>query len=258
LVSPKVKVDPTAYVDNRAEVSDGCIIESNAKILGEVSLGKNVWVFPNTIIYGPVEIGEGSFLDYNCVIGHPAAHELLDIFKTRSLDSKLIGGAPIKIGKKVVVRGNCTLYSGVVIDENVRFGHNVLIREGVTIGENSLIGTNVVIDGQCCIGRNVSIQTGAYISAYSIVEDFVFLAPNCCLLNDKYLSRKKFKLIGPIVKKGASIGGNATLFPGVIVEEGAVVGAGAVVTKSVPSKTIVVGIPAKVLKPVPRNWKIPK
>jgi len=258
LVSPKVKVDPTAYVDIQANVSDGCIIESNVKILGEVSLGENVWVFPNTVICGPVEIDEGSFLGYNCVIGHPAAHELLDILKTRSLDGKLISGAPVKIGRKAVIRSNCTLYSGIVIGEHVRFGHNVLIREGVTIGENSLIGTNVVIDGQCRIGRNVSIQTGAYISAYSIVEDFVFLAPNCCLLNDKYLSRKKSKLIGPIVKKGASIGGNAAIFPEVVVGEGAVVGAGAVVTRSVPSKTIVVGVPAKVLKHVPRNWKILK
>lgn len=258
MVSPKVKVNPTAYVDKKAELSEGCIIESNVKILGEVSLGKNVWIFPNTVIYGPAEIGGDSFLGCNCIVGHPAAHELSDILKMRSLDNKLVSGAPVKIGRKVVVRDNCILYSGVVIGEITRFGHNVLVREGVTIGKNSLIGTNVVIDGQCRIGRNVSIQTGAYISAYSIIEDFTFLAPNCCLLNDKYLSRKKFKLVGPTIKKGASIGGNAIIFPGVIIGEGAVVGAGAVVTKSVPPKTIVVGIPAKVLKPVPQNWKIPK
>jgi acetyltransferase-like isoleucine patch superfamily enzyme len=144
----------------------------------------------------------------------------------------------------------------VRLGENVELGHNVLIRENVNVGNNTLIGTNVAVDGHCNIGSNVSIQTGVYISAYCTVKDTVFLGPNCMLLNDKYMKQAKYKLRGPTVQEGASIGGNAVIMPMVTVGKGAVVGAGSVVVKNVKPKTIVAGVPAVELKKTPESWSI--
>jgi acetyltransferase-like isoleucine patch superfamily enzyme len=158
------------------------------------------------------------------------------------------------IGKDCVIRSGTTIYSDVHIADKVIFGHNVVIREGVTVGKGTKLGTDVVIDGSSRIGSMVSIQTGVYICTYSTVEDRVFLGPRCVFTNDKYVMQKPFKLVGPTVKKGASIGANALLFPGVTIGEGAVIGSQAMVNSDVPRRTIFVGIPAKKLRTVPNEW----
>ena len=204
----------------------------------------------NSVIYGPVTLSQGTYLAANCVIGFPDSSEL----------AKLTIGdngpkEPTIIGKHCIIRSGTTIYSNVKIADRVIFGHNVVIREDVTIGEGTKLGTNVVIDGSSRIGSKVSIQTGVYICTYSTVEDQVFLGPRCVFTNDKYVMQKSFKLVGPIVKRGASIGANALLFPGVTVGEGAVVGSQAMVNSDVPSRTIFVGIPAKKLRTVPKMWR---
>ncbi len=254
MISPKAEVDATAFVDPEAEVSDGCVIRPGAKVYGKVKLAKNVWIAPNVIVYGPAEIGEKTYLGPNVIVGHPSGEELEAILNAKQVGIISRGGKPVKIGKNVWIRSNCTIYSDVMIGNDVRFGHNAMVRGEVTIGDGTLVGTGVVIDGRCRIGRNVSIQTGVYICTYSTVEDFVLIGPHCVFTNDKYVGQKKCKLQGPTVREGAGIGAKAVLFPGITVGKGAVVGAGAVVTKDVPSKVIVVGVPAKRLKAVPSDW----
>ncbi|MGB4253779.1 MAG: acyltransferase, partial [Minisyncoccales bacterium] len=100
------------------------------------------------------------------------------------------------------------------------------------------------------------IETEAYITAISIIEDYCFIAPEVSFSNDNYLGRteerfKHFK--GPTIKKGARIGVNATLLPGVIIGEDALVAAGATVTKDVPPRVIVAGVPAKYFRDVPEE-----
>lgn len=255
MISPGVKIDATAFVDPTAEIQEGCVIDSNARVYGKVKLAKNVWLASNSIIYGPAEIGENTYIGPNVVVGYPSRRELGEVLKARRVDPKLRGGRPVKIGKSVVIRSNCTIYSDVAIGDSVQFGHNAMVREGVTVGAGSSIGTNVIIDGECRIGRRVSIQTGVYLCTYSTVEDFVLLGPNCTFTNDKFVGMKKCKLKGPVVREGAGVGACAVLFPGITVGKEVVVGAGAVVTKSVPSRVIVAGVPAKKLKAVPRDWQ---
>jgi acetyltransferase-like isoleucine patch superfamily enzyme len=148
------------------------------------------------------------------------------------------------IGDNALVRSGSVIYSGVKIGNDFRTGHSVLIREETDIGDNVLVGTNSVIDGHCKIGNNVSIQTDAYVTAYTTIEDDVFIGPRVVTTNDKYMYYGA-KLIGPTIKKGARIGANSTILPGVIIGEGAIVGSGAVVTKDVPSGATVVGNPAR-------------
>lgn len=160
------------------------------------------------------------------------------------------------IGDNAIIRSGAIIYPNVKIGNNFKTGHNILIRDEVEIGDNVLVGTNVVIEGRVKIGNNVSIQTGAYIPTDVVIEDNVFIGPHAVMTNDKYPIRElglKIKeslagrLTGPIIRKGASLGANCTILPGVEIGEGAMVAAGSVVTKDVGSWKLAIGIPAEIV-----------
>lgn len=164
-----------------------------------------------------------------------------------------------KIGKNCTIRSGAIIYHNVSIGDNARTGHNILIRENTAIGNNSLIGTNVVIEGDCKIGNNVSLQSNVYIPKNCTIGDFAFLGPCVAITNDKYPIREKHshsELQGAVIRKGASIGANATILPGIEIGEGAIIGAGSVVTKNVPAWTIVAGNPAKKIKAVAKKHRV--
>jgi acetyltransferase-like isoleucine patch superfamily enzyme len=247
----RVNIHPTAIVEREDLLGDNTRVHAGACLAGEVSTGKGVLIEPNTIITGPVSIGRGTYVGPNCVIGHPDAIELTRLQKRAGTDSK----GKTCIGRDCVIRSGSAIYSSVSIGDRVLFGHNVMIREKVVVGNRCKIGTNVVIDGKSTIGSDVSIQTGVYICTYSTVEDGVFLGPCCVFTNDKYAMQKEFKLVGPTVKRGASVGANALLFPGITVGEGAVIGSQAMVNRDVPAEMIYAGVPAKKMRPVPKSWR---
>ncbi len=169
-------------------------------------------------------------------------------------DDVIIGSSDngkVTIGDNALIRSGSIIYSDVKIGNNLKTGHRALVRENSEIGDNVLIGTNVVLDGNCKLGSNISIQTGAYITAFTTIEDNVFIGPWVVTANDKYMVTGA-KLIGPTIKKGARIGANATILPGIVIGERAVVGSGSVVTKDVPADETVVGNPAR---PIKKIWK---
>jgi UDP-2-acetamido-3-amino-2,3-dideoxy-glucuronate N-acetyltransferase len=139
--------------------------------------------------------------------------------------------------------------NGVVTGKNVKFGKNVTVWNYVVIGDNTEIGDGTVIGSFCDIGKKVVIGKDCIIQAHVTISnectlgDRVFIAPNTSLLNDKY--PKSATLTPVIVKNHAIIGGGVTILPGVTVEEDSVVGGGSVVTRDVPAKTVVMGVPAK-------------
>ena len=182
----------------------------------------------NVFFHGEVEIGEGSSIQDNVILGSEE-------------------GGKVKIGENALIRSGTVIYSGVEIGKNFRTGHNILIRENTMIGDDVLVGTNTVIDGDCRIGNEVSIQTNVYITRYTVVEKGVFFGPCAVTLNDKYM-KYGADLKGPVIKKGAKIGANSTIFPGIVIGERAVVGAGSVVTKEVKAGEVVAGNPARRLK----------
>ncbi len=123
----------------------------------------------------------------------------------------------------------------------------VVILKKARIGDNVNICANCFIENDVVIGNNVTIKSGVQIWDGTFIEDDVFIGPNVTLTNDK-TPRSKMRpeaFHGPHIKKGASIGANATILPGVIIGEYALVGAGAVVTKDVAPYSTVVGNPAK-------------
>jgi acetyltransferase-like isoleucine patch superfamily enzyme len=145
----------------------------------------------------------------------------------------------------------------VILGENVRVCSFVNLY-GCEIGSNSKIGTFVEIQKNAKIGANVKISSHTFICEGVIIEDDVFIGHSVSFINDRYprataangelQTEADWKVIGTIVKRGASIGTGSTILCGVTVGEGAIVGAGSVVTKDVAPRTIVAGNPARFLK----------
>jgi len=246
-----IRIASSAVVQKKRLLGRGTYVEAGARLFGDVRTGEGVHVDSNAVLYGPVRLGSRCYIGANSVVGFPSAVEIDELVKSHRVARKEL----TLVGENCVVRSGTAIYSNVTLGDNVSFGHNALVREGVTIGSDSKIGTNSVVDGTSKIGSRVWVQTGVYICTYSTVEDSVFLGPCCVFTNDRYMTQKKFKLIGPTVKKGASIGANALLFPGVTVGEGAVVGSQAMVNVDVPPRTIFVGIPAKKVGDLSEDWR---
>ena len=243
-------------------------------------------IHETAIIYGAVRIGKNAVICENVIIGYPTAEMLRSIRKRERTAEKgeerreRIRGAAAEgreketvktaeqiewkgeesegeegegrklrtiIGDNAIIRSNTVIYRGVEIGDDFETGHNVVIREGTKIGNNVLVGTNTVIEGNTIIGNNVRIQSCAFIPINTRIEDDVFIGPNAVLTNDKYPLRMEEPLEGPRIRRGASVGANAVILPGVEIGEGAFVAAGAVVTKDVPAWTLAVGSPAKFL-----------
>ncbi len=129
------------------------------------------------------------------------------------------------------------------------------IRENATIGRNCVIGKNAYIDVDVTLGNNVKVQNNASIYRGVTIEDGVFIGPHVCFTNDKVprainpdgTIKKTFDwtLTKTVVKNGASIGANSTILPDITIGQFALVGAGSVVTKSVPDHGLVFGNPAR-------------
>lgn len=135
------------------------------------------------------------------------------------------------------------------IGANTRIWQFCVVLAGAKIGKNCNICAQVLIENDVVIGDNVTIKSGVQLWDGVRIEDNVFIGPNATFTNDLMPRSKVYpeKFLQTIIKKGASIGANATVLPGVTIGENAMIGAGAVVTKDVDANTTVVGNPAVVI-----------
>ncbi len=149
--------------------------------------------------------------------------------------------------KNIYIHPTAVVEEGVEIGEGTRIWHFVHVRKGARIGRNCNIGKGVYIDVNVVIGNNVKIQN--FVSVYRGVtlEDDVFVGPHATFTNDLYPRsfNEEWEIVPTLVKKGASIGANATIVCGITIGEYAMIGAGAVVTKDVPPFGLVYGNPAR-------------
>jgi acetyltransferase-like isoleucine patch superfamily enzyme len=160
------------------------------------------------------------------------------------------GDLPTLIGNDAVIRSHTIIYCGNRIGSGFRSGHGVLIREENEIGDDVSIGSGTVVEHHVRIGNGVRLHSNVFIPEFSVLEDGCWIGPNVVLTNAKYprSPRVKEELAGPHVERGAKIGANATLLPGVRIGRDALVGAGSVVTKDVPAGAVVAGNPARIIK----------
>ncbi len=161
---------------------------------------------------------------------------------------------PLELGADTIVSTGAVVFAGTRIGKRVIVGDQACVRERCEVGDDVVIGRGSLVENDTAIGALTKIQAHAYITAYSTLEDNVFIAPCVATTNDNLMGRteRRHGLIrGPTIRRGARVGGAAVLLPGIEVGEEAFVGAGAVVIRDVPARTVVVGNPARQLREVP-------
>lgn len=237
-------------------ISDKAIVHETAKIgcfsviQDNVQIGQNCIIGNNVVVYKGTKIGDNVRIDDNTVIGK----QPMKAVTSATSDDKI--QPPCEIGNECLIGANTVIYAGCKIGDKCLVADLSSVRENVTIGDKTIIGRGVAIENYCKIGAFCKLETNAYITAYSDIEDYVFIAPGVVTSNDNFAGRDKerFKHFkGITVKKGGRVGAQATILPGKIIEEDAFVAAASVVTKNVESKKMVCGNPAKVMKDVPKN-----
>lgn len=193
----------------------------------------NAHIFPNVAFADEPTVG--AF----CIIGEPPR-------------GKAEGELATRIGARAVLRSHTVIYAGNVIGDDFQTGHGVLVREENEIGNHVSIGSHSIVEHHVKIGNEVRLHSGVFVPEFSILEDGCWLGPHVVITNARYpLSpNAKQNLHGAHIKRGAKIGANATILPGVVIGENALVGAGSVVTKDVPDGAVVVGNPARIVKHV--------
>jgi UDP-2-acetamido-3-amino-2,3-dideoxy-glucuronate N-acetyltransferase len=154
------------------------------------------------------------------------------------------------MNKKNFVHGHAIVESGAVIGENIRIWAFVHVLSGAKIGSDCNICDHVFIENDVVIGDRVTIKCGVQIWDGIALEDDVFIGPNVTFCNDKFPRSKVYlsEFLKTIVKTKASIGANTPILPGLTIGSGAMIAAGAVVTKNVPPNALMVGNPAKLIK----------
>jgi acetyltransferase-like isoleucine patch superfamily enzyme len=197
------------------------------------------------VVYPGTVLGDGVRLGDFCVVGRPP---LL------AAGSSAAGEAPgpARVGDGVAIGAGSVVLAGAEIGAGCVVGDQAHVRERATIGAGSVIGRGVSVENDVSVGARVRLQTNAYITAWSVVEDDVFVAPGVLLTNDPTAGRRRAgqELRGPTLRRACRVGAGAVLLPCVEVGEEAFVGAGAVVTADVPARAVVIGVPARVVREV--------
>jgi acetyltransferase-like isoleucine patch superfamily enzyme len=187
------------------------------------------------IEYGKNSLGKNAHIFEPVTLGFPSRD---------NLDKESYNGTTV--GDNAILRSGTILYCDVVTGNDFQTGHNVIIREKTRIGDRVAVGTATIIEGNSIIGNNVSLQSMVYIPTGTVIDDRVFIGPNAVLTNDRYPPNRSAELHGPHIMEGAAIGANATLLPGVCIGKGALIAAGAIVTRDVPDYMLALGAPARV------------
>jgi len=192
-------------------------------------------------------IGEGcKILDY-AVVGKQPTLSPRSTAKREELP-------PLELGAGTIVSTGAVVFAGTTLGERAIVGDQACVRERCRIGDDVVIGRGSLVENDTSIGTLTKIQAHAYITAYSLLEDNVFVAPCVVTTNDNFMGRteRRHELVkGPTIRRGARIGGGVVLLPGIEVGEEAFVGAGAVVIRDVPARALVVGNPARQIRDVP-------
>jgi acetyltransferase-like isoleucine patch superfamily enzyme len=203
-------------------------------------------IHPSATVYPGTVLGEGVRVLENAVVGKQPSLSPRSTAKREPLP-------PAEIGDGTIVSTGAIVFAGTRIGTRVIVGDQACVRERVDIGDDVVVGRGVLVENDTSIGALTKIQAEAYITAYSTLEENVFIAPCVVTTNDNFMGRteRRHELIkGPTIRRGARVGGGAILCPGIVVGEEAFVGAGAVVTKDVEPRMLVVGNPARVLRSV--------
>ncbi len=233
------------------ERAPGLVLGDPLELPADIVLGAHV------IIHSGTMIGEGAVVQDHAILGKP---QRLGLFSTASRDVS----TSTVLGDRVAILAGSIVFSGAELAEDVTVGDQAHIRERTVIGAGTTVGRGSAIDNDVQVGERVRIQTNCYVTAHTVIEDDVFVAPGVVTANDNTMARHPSgqPLVGPTLRRACRVGAAAIICPGVEVGEEAFVAAGAVVAADVAPRSVVMGVPAREVRAVPDEdllacWRAP-
>jgi UDP-3-O-[3-hydroxymyristoyl] glucosamine N-acyltransferase len=216
-----------------------CVVAEGARIGSGTRLGAHVVVHPGT------QVGTGCEIQDGAVLGKPP--------KLARHSTAAGAVEPLVVEDGAVICCRAVVFAGARIGAGAIVGDQAYVRERAVIGAGTVIGRGSAVDNDVEIGARVRVQTDVYLTANSTVEDDVFLGPGVVTTNDSTMARHdaSHAIVGAILRRACRVGGAAVLTPGVEVGEEAFIAAGAVVTRDVPARGVVIGVPGRVTREVP-------
>jgi acetyltransferase-like isoleucine patch superfamily enzyme len=233
---------------HRSDRAPGLLLGKGVELPDDAEIGANV------VIHSGVELGRAVRIQDAAIVGK-------ELVLGRHSQADLRGPQPTFIGDEATIAAGAVVVAGAAIDARAFIGDQAHVRERAVVGGASAVGRASAIDNDVVIGEHVRIQTGCYITAFSSVEDHVFIGPGVYTFNDNAMGRheKGTELKGATLRRACRIGGGALILPGIEVGEEAFVATGSVVTRDVPRRTLVMGSPARRVRDVDdeeliENW----
>lgn len=226
-------------------IGDHVSFGANVVLHDGVNIGPGTSIGSNVVVRSHTSLGENCVVEDSVVLGKRPRLARSSSAAGRQLDR-------LRIGSSVTICSGAVVFAGASIGGHVIVGDQAYVRERSKIGEGSLVGRGSVIDNDVLVGQRVRIQTNVYLTAFSVVEDDVFLGPGALTTNDHTMSRHppEMPLKGATLRRACRIGGGAVLTPGIEVGEEAFLAAGAVLTKDLPPRAVAIGVPARVVRQV--------
>jgi acetyltransferase-like isoleucine patch superfamily enzyme len=233
---------------NNANCIDAqAIIASTARVLGEVTIDHDVVIHDFVTVYPNVRIEANAEIFEGAVLGKPPTAAL-------GLERKVVPGLKTtRVGKDCAISPHSVIYTDVEIGDGTLIGDNASVREHCRIGMRCVIGRNVTVNYNTVIGDFTKVMDSAHITGNTRIGSHVFISMLVVTSNDNYFGLKGYDdsfVQGPVIEDRVRIGAGANILPGVRLGSDSVVGAGAVVTRDVPSRKLVMGLPARIVRDV--------
>ena len=226
----------------QSDRAPGLLVGDDVEIPADATVGGNV------VIHAGTRLGAGVRIQDGVVLGKPVA------LGPRSAASRDPSG-PLVIGDGATICAGAVVLAGASIGPGAVIGDQSHVRERAVVGEQTVIGRGSAVDCDVTVGARVRVQTGCYLTAGTLVEDDVFVAPGVYTTNDNTMGRRHRDdpMPGAILRRACRVGGRVLLLPGVEIGEEAFVAAGSVVTRDVAPRTLAMGTPARYVRDVPER-----
>ena len=247
-MSAAPEISAGAFVGPGAELGPGVVVAPGAVIHDGARVGPGSQIGSGAVIHAGAELGEGCTVEDLAVLGK----------RPRLRAGSRAAAAGVELGLLLLDDGvtvccGAVVYAGSRIGTGAIIGDQAQVRERCLIGAGTIVGRGSAVEFDSRVGSRVRIQTNVYLTAGSLVEDEVFLGPGVLSTNDDTMGRHPAgePLRGPVLRRACRVGGGAVLVPGVEIGEEAFVAAGALVTRDVGARQVVMGVPARVVREVP-------